>query len=197
MFNFFRRHNRLIGLSLYDLHIPRGVFRRDIFPDLRNLSIFHHEVEISDFLPVGFGEKLRHFSTKLDVLDLQLLKSMPPDEEDVDQFVDQLYKFPNLRYLKVFSNIFSLSNASVIRDKFTTVLPLLECLVVEFYYDFGDTKVIEIRRIRSRDMCRYTTVERRSGNSNHVHNNRTTFEMWTGMNYSDDFYHSRLRLNAS
>ncbi|KAF8529620.1 hypothetical protein BU17DRAFT_60402 [Hysterangium stoloniferum] len=128
----------------------------------------------------------------LQVLDLTCIRR---ERHDVDQFFGQLYKFPNLRYLYLFADLLRLPDASIIRKKVTTILSILEGLSVQFYDDENDFyeegKIIEIRRVHDPNMRGYTTVERRGGDSGN--DTRPSFEMWTGMKYSDDFYYGGLR----
>ncbi|KAF8529616.1 hypothetical protein BU17DRAFT_79649 [Hysterangium stoloniferum] len=233
MFNFFRRHNELMSLSLEGPLLSPGIFRPNSLPCLRNLKIWQHGVEIPDLLPVGFGTQLRHLKlttivdarccsllshmTELVILDVSIngylslanMRALPnlqvldltcirTDEEwhDVDQFFGQLYKFPNLRFLYLSGDIFGLPDASIIREKVTTILAILEGLRVEFYDDDDDdeeTKIIEIQRVHDQNMRGYTTVERKGGGSNLNNNTRRSFELWTGVKYSDDFYYGGLR----
>ncbi|KAF8529626.1 hypothetical protein BU17DRAFT_79658 [Hysterangium stoloniferum] len=128
----------------------------------------------------------------LQVLDLTCIRM---ERHDVDQFFGQLYKFPNLRYLYLSADLLRLPDASIIREKVTTILSILDGLRVEFYDDENDYyeegKIIEIQRVHDQNMRGYTTVERRGGGSDN--DTRTSFEMWTGMKYSDDFYYGGLR----
>ncbi|KAF8529617.1 hypothetical protein BU17DRAFT_79650 [Hysterangium stoloniferum] len=221
MFNFFRRHNKLMSLSLTGPLLARGIFHTNSLPGLRSLDIWPYEAGISDLLPVGFGKQLRYleltaaldakcFSPLSHMAELVILKvsvkcysslmelSVLPnlqvldltcyllykERHDLDQFLSQLYKFPNLRYLSMYNNLFSSSDASIICKKVTEILTLLKGLRVKFH-DGKDTKTIEIQWIHDQSMCRYTTNERQGTSM--------PFEMWKGMKYSDDFCYGGLR----
>ncbi|KAF8529636.1 hypothetical protein BU17DRAFT_60416 [Hysterangium stoloniferum] len=220
MFNFCRRHNKLIGLSLLGPLLARGIFHKNCLPSLRSLNIWPYEAGISNLLSVGFAKQLRQlqltatldtkcFSLLSHMTELVILKVsiecysslmelsvlpnlqaldlecfVPRKGHGPDQFLSQLYKFPNLRYLSVYNNLFESSDPRIICKKVTKILTLLECLRVKFYDGTG-IKVIEIRWIHDQNICRYTTSESQG--------TRTPFEMWTGIKYSDDFYYGGLR----
>ncbi|KAF8494046.1 hypothetical protein BU17DRAFT_72573, partial [Hysterangium stoloniferum] len=71
-------------------------------------------------------------ATLRNVLDLSI-KFPDRKRVDLDQFLSQLYKFPNLRCLSVRDGFFRSSDAIVIGKKVTEILTLLEGLRVEFY----------------------------------------------------------------
>ncbi|KAF8515113.1 hypothetical protein BU17DRAFT_68062 [Hysterangium stoloniferum] len=123
---------------------------------------------------------------------------MFPDRKrvDLDQFLSQLYKFPNLRCLSVRDGFFRSSDAIVIGKKVTEILTLLEGLRVEFYDENNngeDMEATEIQWIYNQKMCRYTTIGRKGRCSSPLDNTSGPFERLKGTKYPDDFYYGVLR----